>query len=42
MCFKRYPFVKDFYANELKLMEVMKKDTIDFPKSGMAISNPLR
>jgi serine/threonine-protein kinase ULK/ATG1 len=31
MCFKEYPF-KGFYASEVKLMEIMKRDQIEFPK----------
>ena len=31
MCFREYPF-KGNYASEIKLMEIMKRDCIVFPK----------
>ncbi|CAD8050160.1 unnamed protein product [Paramecium primaurelia] len=41
MCFKKYPY-KEFYASEIKLMELMKRDFIEFPKNGMQVSQPLQ
>jgi serine/threonine-protein kinase ULK/ATG1 len=34
MCFRDYPF-KGNYTSEVKLMEIMKKDCIEFPKVKM-------
>jgi serine/threonine-protein kinase ULK/ATG1 len=40
MCFREYPF-KGFYASEVKLIELMKKEQIEFPKH-TAISSQMK
>ena len=41
LCFREYPF-KGFYGSEVKLMEIMKEEKINFPKSGMDVSPQLK
>ena len=41
MCFRDYPF-KGNYTSEVKLMEIMRRDCIDFPKNSNHITPYLK